>query len=191
MLGMLPASAAGDEDAFFRKPVGTGPFRFVSWTHGDHVELTANAGYWKPGIPRVEKVMVRFIPELSTRAAALRAGEIHVIDRVWPDMVQTLKATPGVKVLDTPALEAQRWHFQLARETVKDVRVRKAVSLAIDRTVIIKDLLLGYGRPVVNPIPPGLIGHTDLGQKPYDPDKARQLLKQAGHTTLTLDFVLM
>src|SRR5881628_2805770 len=191
MLGMLPPAAGAHEEAFFSKPVGTGPFRFVSWTHGDRVELAANARYWKPGVPRVEKVTVRFIPELSTRAAALRAGEIHVIDRVWPDMVQTLKATPGVKVLDTPALEAQRWHFKLARETVKDPRVRKAVSLAINRDVIIKDLLLGYARPVVSPIPPGLIGHTNLGQKPYDPEKARQLLKEAGQSKLTLDFVLM
>jgi peptide/nickel transport system substrate-binding protein len=191
MLGMLPPSAGTAEDAFFQKPVGTGPFRFVSWTHGDHVDLAANPRYWKAGLPRVETLKVRFIPELSTRVAALRAGEIHVIDRVWPDMVQTLKATPGVKVLDTPAIEAQRWHFQLARESVKDPRVRKAVSLAIDRNVIIKDLLLGYARPVVCPVPPGLLGHTNLGQKPYDPDKARQLLKQAGQPNLTLDFVLM
>src|SRR5882724_6366979 len=191
MLGMLPPSAAGNEDAFFQKPVGTGPFRLASWTHGDHVDLVANPKYWKPGVPRVEKLTVRFIPELSTRAAALRAGEIHVIDRVWPDMVQTLKGTPGVKVLDTPALEAQRWHFQLARETVKDPRVRKAISLAIDRNVIIKDLLLGYARPVDSPVPPGLVGHTNLGQKPYDPEKAKAILRQAGYQNLSLDFVLM
>src|SRR5207249_2772388 len=96
-----------------------------------------------------------------------------------------------IKVLDTPAVEAQRWHFQLAREAGKDPRIRKAVSLAIDRNTIIKELLLGYARPVVSPIPPGLIGHTNLGQKPYDPDKARAILKQAGYQTLTLDFVLM
>src|SRR5439155_1015919 len=64
-------------------------------------------------------------------------------------------------------------------------------SLAIDRNTIIKELLLGYARPVVSPIPPGLIGHTTLGQKPYDPDRARAILKQAGFQNLTLDFVLM
>ncbi len=191
MLGMLPPGAAANEDAFFQKPVGTGPFRFASWTHGDHINMVANPSYWKPGIPKVEKVTFRFIPELSTRAAAIRAGELHVIDRVPPDMVQTLRSSPGVKVLDTPAIEAQRWHFQLAKEPVKDPRVRKAISLAIDRNVIIKDLLLGYGRPVDSPIPPGLIGHTNLGQKPYDPEKARQILKQAGYQNLQIDFVLM
>src|SRR5439155_1017287 len=83
--------------------------------------------------------------------------------------VTTLRATPGIKVLGTPAVEAQRWHFQLAREAGKDPRIRKAVSLAIGRNTILKELLLGYARPVVSPIPPGLIGHTNLGQKPYDP----------------------
>jgi peptide/nickel transport system substrate-binding protein len=191
MLGMLPPGAAASEDAFFAKPVGTGPFRFVSWTHGDHIDLAAAPRYWKAGVPKVDKLTFRFIPELSTRVAALRAGEIHVIDRVWPDMVQTLKSTPGVKVLDTPAIEAQRWHFQMARDAVKDPRVRRAISLAIDRNVIIKDLLLGYARPVTCPVPPGLLGYANLGQKPYDPDKARQLLKQAGVSGLSLDFVLM
>jgi len=191
MLGMLPPSAAGQEEAFFQKPIGTGPFRFVRWTHGDHIVLQANPAYWKPGIPRVEQVTFRFIPELSTRAAGVRSGELHVIDRVPPDLVQTLKGSPGVRVLDIPAVETQRWHFQLARDPVKDIRVRRAISLAIDRNVIIQDLLLGYGRPVVSPVPPGLIGHTNLGQKPYDPQKARALLREAGHREVTIDWVLM
>jgi peptide/nickel transport system substrate-binding protein len=191
MLGMLPPSAAANEEAFFQKPVGTGPFKFVGWTHGERIELAANPDYWKPGIPKVEKVTFRFIPELSTRVAGVRAGELHVIDRVWPDNVQTIRSTPGVRVLDTPAIEAQRWIFQLAKDPVKDPRVRKAISLAIDRNAIIKDLLLGYARPVDSPIPPGLIGHTSLPAKAYDPEKARQILKDAGYKNLSLDFVLM
>jgi peptide/nickel transport system substrate-binding protein len=191
MLGMLPASAGANEEAFFQKPVGTGPFKFGGWTHGEQIVLNANADYWKPGIPKVEKVTFRFIPELSTRLAAIRAGELHVIDRVWPDNVQTLRTSPGVKVLDTPAIEAQRWIFQLAKDPVKDPRVRKAISLAIDRNVIIKDLLVGFARPVDSPIPPGLIGHTSLPPKAYDPEKARQILKEAGYKNLSIDFVLM
>ena len=191
MLGMLPPGAGKNEDAFFQKPIGTGPFRFVSWTHGDNIVLSANPSYWKPAQPRVEKVTFRFIPELSTRAAALRAGEIHVIDRVTPDLVETLKSSRGVKVFDVPAVEAQRWVFQLAKEPVKDQRLRQAISLAIDRNAIIKDLLLGYARPVDSPVPPGLIGHTSLPAKAYDPEKARQILKQAGYSNVTLDFVLM
>ena len=191
MLGMLPPSAGKGEEAFFAKPIGTGPFRFANWTHGDQIALTANPSYWKPGVPKVEKVTFRFIPELSTRTAALRAGELHVIDRVTPDLVETLKGTRGVKVLDVPAIEAQRWIFQLAKEPVKDQRLRQAISLAIDRNVIIKELLRGYGRPADNPVPPGLIGHASLPAKAYDPEKARQILKQAGLTNVSLDIVLM
>jgi peptide/nickel transport system substrate-binding protein len=191
MLGMLPPSAGKNEEAFFQKPVGTGPFRFASWTHGDQIAMTANPSYWKPGIPKVEKVTFRFIPELSTRTAALRAGELQVIDRVTPDLVETLKGTRGVKVLDVPAIEAQRWIFQLGREPVKDQRLRQAISLAIDRNVIIKELLRGYGRPVDSPVPPGLIGHMTLPPKVYDPEKARQILKQAGYSNVSVDIVLM
>ena len=82
-----------------------------------------------------------------------------------------------------PAIEAQRWIFQLGKEPVKDQRLRQAISLAIDRGVIIKELLKGYGRPVDSPVPPGLIGHMSLPPKVYDPEKARQILKQAGYTT--------
>ncbi|PYM66333.1 MAG: hypothetical protein DMD79_03090, partial [Candidatus Rokuibacteriota bacterium] len=92
MLGMLPPGAAGREESFFEKPVGTGPFKFVKWTHGDSVSLAANPGYWKKGIPKAAGVTFRFIPELSTRAAGVRAGELHVIDRMTPDLVPTLKA---------------------------------------------------------------------------------------------------
>jgi peptide/nickel transport system substrate-binding protein len=191
MLGMLPPSAGKNEEAFFQKPVGTGPFRFASWTHGDQIAMTANPTYWKPGVPKVEKVTFRFIPELSTRTAALRSGELQVIDRVTPDLVETLKGTRGVKVLDVPAIEAQRWIFQLGKEPVKDQRLRQAISLAIDRGVIIKELLKGYGRPVDSPVPPGLIGHTTLPPKVYDPEKARQILKQAGYSNVSVDIVLM
>src|SRR5215471_12275396 len=59
MLGMLPPSAVQNEEAFFQKPVGTGPFKFASWTHGDHIVMTANPTYWKPGLPKAQKVTFR------------------------------------------------------------------------------------------------------------------------------------
>src|SRR2546422_10385187 len=168
MLGMLPPGAAGGEDSFFQRPVGTGPFQFAGWTRGEVVNLAANPHYWKSGIPRVARVSFRFIPELSTRAAGLRSGEFHVIDRVPPDMAQTLKASPGVKVRSVGGLEVQQWLFQMAKSPDDNPQLRKAISLAIDRSAIIKELLLSTARPAVCPIPPGLIGHVNLGVKPYD-----------------------
>jgi len=191
MLGMLPPSAAGHEDVFFQKPVGTGPFKFVGWTRGERVELSASPTYWKTGIPKVEKVTFRFVPELSTRAAGLRAGEFHVIDRIPPDMAQTLNGSPGVKVLRVLGIEVQQWLFQLAKNPDKNAQLRKAISLGIDRPTIIKDLMLGFARPAVCPVPPGLVGHVNLGIKPYDPERAKFTLKQAGYNGEPLDFVLM
>lgn len=191
MLGILPTSAAGQEETFFQRPVGTGPFKFVRWTRGERIDLAANPNYWKAGVPKVEQVVFRFVPELSTRAAGLRAGEFHVIDRLPPDMVQTLRGTPGVKVLSVLGLEVQQWLFQMARDPDKNVALRKAVSLGIDRNTIVKELMLGFARAAVCPIPPGLIGYVDLGVKPYDPDRAKTYLKQSGYNGEPLDFVLM
>jgi len=171
--------------------VGTGPFQFVRWTRGERIDLAANPNYWKAGVPKVEQVVFRFVPELSTRAAGLRAGEFHVIDRLPPDMVQTLRGTPGVKVLSVLGLEVQQWLFQMARDPDKNVALRKAVSLGIDRNTIVKELMLGFARAAVCPIPPGLIGYVDLGVKPYDPDRAKTYLKQSGYNGEPLDFVLM
>ena len=191
MLGMLPQNASWREARFFEKPAGTGPFRFVGWTRGEVVNLAANPQYWKSGTPRVERVSFRFIPELSTRAAGLRSGEFHVIDRVPPDMAQTLKASPGVKVRSVGGLEVHQWLFQMAKSPDDNPQLRKAISLAIDRSAIIKELLLSTARPAVCPIPPGLIGHVNLGVKPYDPERARALLRDAGYQGQPLEFVLM
>ena len=191
MLGMLPPSVAGAEEAFFQKPVGTGPFRFVSWTHGDHVDLAANPKYWKPGIPKVEKVTVRFIPELSTRAAALRAGEIHVIDRVWPDMVQTLKGTPGV---EGPRHAGRRGAALAlpARARHREGPARAQGHLAGHRPQ--RD----HQGPAAGLRPSGREPGAARTHRPHEPRpeavrprEGQQLLKQAGQTNLAIDFVLM
>jgi peptide/nickel transport system substrate-binding protein len=189
-LGMLPASAAGSEGAFFQKPIGTGPFRFNGWTLGETISLVANPSYWKSGSPKVQAATFRFIPEISTRAAGLQAGEIDIIDRIPADLVANLQATSGVKILSQPAIETQQWIFDLERPPVDNVNFRKAISLGIDRETIIRDFQLGYAQTAVCPIPPGLIGWVDLGAKPYDPDAARALLRDAGVANPTIDFVL-
>ncbi|MGE3269378.1 MAG: ABC transporter substrate-binding protein [Chloroflexota bacterium] len=191
MLGMLPASAAANEDAFFESPVGTGPFSFAGWTRGESIDLTANPNYWNSGIPKVQSARFRFIPEVSTRAAGLRAGEIDVIDRIPADMVSTLQGDTGVQVLSRPAIETQQWVFQLANPPVDNLMVRKAISLGIDRETIINEFQLGYAQTATCPTPPGLIGFTDLGAKPYDVDAAKAMLAQSGVSNPTIDFVLM
>jgi peptide/nickel transport system substrate-binding protein len=191
MMGMLPSSAKGSEADFFSKPIGTGPFKFVSWTRGENIELEANESYWKSGTPKVQKANFRFIPEISTRAAGLRAGEIDIIDRIPADLVKTLEGSSGVKVMTRPAVETQQWIFQHEKPPVNNPLVRKAISLAIDRETIIKEFHLDYAKTAVCPTPPGLVGHVDLGAKPYKPDDARALLRESGVSNPSIDFVLM
>lgn len=191
MLGMLPASAAGQEATFFDRPVGTGPYRFNGWTRGEVVDLAANPNYWLSGVPKVGAIRYRFIPEVSTRVAGLRAGEIDVIDRIPADMVSTLMGSSGVQVMTRSAIETQQWVFQLQNPPVDNVYVRKAISMAIDRDTIINEFHLGYAQAATCPTPPGLVGFTNLGAKTYDPAGAKSMMTQAGLSSATIDFVLM
>jgi peptide/nickel transport system substrate-binding protein len=191
MLGMMPPSAKGNEEEFFKKPIGTGPFKFVSWTRGERVELEANPNYWVSGKPKVAKATIRTIPEVSTRTAGLRAGEIDIIDRIPADLIKTLEGSAGVKVMNIPAVETQQWVFQNAKAPTDNPVFRKAVSLGIDRATIIKEFQLGFAKDATCPTPPGLVGYTDLGVKPYNPDQAKAALKESGVSNPTIDFVLM
>jgi peptide/nickel transport system substrate-binding protein len=189
-LGIMPTSAAGNEDAFFQNPIGTGPYRFNGWTRGETISLAANPSYWKSGTPSVQSATFRFIPEISTRAAGLQSGEIDIIDRIPADLVPTLQGTSGVQILAQPAIETQQWIFQLQREPPNNVNFRKAISRGIDRETIISEFHLGYAQTAVCPIPPGLVGWADLGAKPYDPVAAQSFLQASGVTNPTIDFVL-
>jgi peptide/nickel transport system substrate-binding protein len=190
VLPMLPASASGREEAFFQKPIGTGPFRFVSWTAGERVDLVANPNYWKPGVPRVERLVLRSVPELSTRAAGVRSGEFHVIDRLSPEMVETLKTASGVKALSVLGLEVQQYLFNMAKDPVRNPAFRKAISLGIDRNALVRGLMQGYARAAVCPLPPGLPGYLDLGVKLQDHDRARSLLREANYNGEPIDIVM-
>ncbi|MHB1005045.1 MAG: ABC transporter substrate-binding protein [Chloroflexota bacterium] len=179
LIGMYPPKA-GQDSKFFEKPIGTGPYRMVDWTRGERWNMVANPDYWKKGVAIVPNVTYRYIGETSTRMAALRAGEVDIVDRVPPDQIPTLKGTPGVSVVSKQAVEVQQWFFNNAKKPFDDVRVRRAVSLAIDREAIIRDMWMGNAVPCTGPIPPGVFGHVSMPLKKYDPVEAKRLLQQAG-----------
>ncbi len=197
LIGILPAKASQNLEEFLKKPAGTGPFKFVSWTRGDMVELEANKDYWKKDVVKLDRVTFRFIPEVTTRMSGLRAGESDVVDRVPPDQIEVLQKTPGAKVMSAPAVETQQWIFNMSRKPFDNPKVRQAISLGIDREGLIKELMLGHAKPATGFIPPGVVGHTDnLPLKKYDPEKAKALLKEAGFASglpadVKSDFVLM
>ena len=180
MTEMLPASAMQNSEEFFRKPVGTGPFKFVNWARGDRIVFEANREYWQPGVPKVEKATIRFIPEGSTRLAGLKAGEIDIVDRLPFEEEQAIKSTPDLTWQPVVGVESQYIGFQCEKPPFNDTRVRQALNYGTDKETIIKELLLGNGKVADAPMAPGIFGYAPQTPYAYDPERARSLLREAG-----------
>jgi peptide/nickel transport system substrate-binding protein len=168
-------------DAFNAKPVGTGPVRFVSWTKDDRIVLEANPDYWG-GKPDFDRMIVRAIPETAPRIAALLKGEVDMITQVSPDQGERITANPSTRMVG--ALYAGLYVLAVNSKVppLNNPLVKQALSLAIDREVIVKELWRGRGIVPNGPIARG-DNHYDASLPPlaYDPKEARERLKKAGY----------
>jgi peptide/nickel transport system substrate-binding protein len=182
---MMPPKYAKEKGIqhFSQNPVGTGPYKFVKWTRGQEIVLEANTEYWK-GAPAIKTLVFKIIPDYSTRVAALLSGAIDLLGHVTPEDVPTIEANKGLKVQSTPILRFQ-WTYLSDAMTkgapLADKRVRQAVNYAVNTPRIIRDILGGYGTPTValNPLHFGY--NPNVKPYPYDPTKAKALLKDAGY----------
>lgn len=167
------------EKAFLEKPVGTGPYKFKQFTAGQNVVLERNENYWDP--VSFNSVTIRKIPEMSARTSALRTGEVHIINGVSPDAISQI-TTSTTKPVTTPSGSAFFLPINMHTAPLNNRDIRHALSLAIDREAIIKNLLGGQATALSEPILAGTVG-ADPSRKPlaYDPDQARSLLKKAGY----------
>ena len=173
---------AGSWEAFAHRPSGTGPFKLDSVDFKQGAELSRFAGYWdKNRVPRVEKMIYSPIFEANTRTTALVSGQVDWIEAVAPDTVELIKAR-GAKLVSNPY--PQVWGYALnvkAPSPYADIRVRKAVSLAIDRDGMTK-VLNGLSVPATGLYPRDHPWHGNpTFQVKYDPAQARELLAQAGY----------
>ena len=179
-----------------RAAIGTGPFRFVEWTPGERIVLTRNPNYWGPA-PAWERVVFRVITNDSARSAALISGDVDIIEAVPAAMLERVRAradlasvgTPGNRLLylamdqaaEVSANALAPTGTPLARNPFRDVRVRRAVSLAIDRAALADRVMHGAATPAGQVLPPGYTGvHPAIGPDPFDPARARALLNDAG-----------
>jgi peptide/nickel transport system substrate-binding protein len=173
---------------FGKRPVGTGPFRFVEWRAGQEVVLEASPAYWGPK-PKVARVIGRAIKDGARRLAALKAGEIHGMEGLNPDDVAVVRRDPGLALLLRPASTTGYLAFNYRVREFQDRRIRQAFSRAIDRTAIVRALYGGTGLVAGQLQPPSFWGAPALRDEPPDPAAARELLRQAGFpgglTTLT------
>jgi peptide/nickel transport system substrate-binding protein len=180
-----------------RAAVGTGPYRFRAWRPGSRFELERNDAYDGPAEPW-RRMTFLLISGAAARLAALRAGDADLVDQVPTDEVAALSRDPDLAVFAAPGLRNMYLFLDQARERtpgvadaagnpipnpLRDPRVRRALSLAINRDGIVRSLMGGQAAPSGQLLPPGVPGHEpDLRPDPYDPDRARALLEEAGLT---------
>ncbi|MHB0871503.1 MAG: ABC transporter substrate-binding protein, partial [Chloroflexota bacterium] len=173
------------------KPMGAGPFKFVSATSGlEEVVMERFDGYYggAPELPpvgpaQVQRVVFRVIPETSTRVAALLSGEMDIVTEVPADLVDTLKSKPGIQVKTVPGTRPIWMEMNVKQAPFDDPRVRQALNYAIDKDLIVKKVYNGMATPLAGPLSP-LNNFADPNLKPYqyDKNKALALLKEAGWT---------
>jgi peptide/nickel transport system substrate-binding protein len=178
-IGIVPYGS-GDEISV--KPIGSGPFRFVSAEPDKDVILERNPDYWGRKA-NLERVRFMVVPDTTTRALELRKGSADVaINAMTPDMVLTLQRESKLVVLRAPGTVLQYLAFNLRDPILKDVRVRQALAYAIDRRPILEYLWRGFAQPAASILPPQSWAYTsDVPTYNYDPGRAQQMLDDAGY----------
>lgn len=173
---------------FHNKPVGTGPFSFAEWQRGDHIAFKRFPAYWRKGLPNVDQMVMKIIPDASARAAALEAGEVDVagFDAIPYVEVPRLAKRPQLEVttrgyeLLSPLYVME---FNLRRKPFDNVLVRRAIFHALDRKFIVENIWYGFGKVATGPISSNFAGSLydpGITQYSFDPKKAETLLDEAG-----------
>ncbi|HEV2359450.1 MAG TPA: ABC transporter substrate-binding protein [bacterium] len=177
-----PAAVRQYGQDFGRHPVGTGPFKFEEWVPNDHVSATANPEYWGPK-PRMRRLVYRPIPEPAARVIVLKTGEADAVLNLPPADVPALRQTFGLYVRATPSQTIAELETADTKPPFSDVRVRRALNMAIDQDAIVKGIMKGFARSLHSPGVPGLWGSFDFPPFRYDPDRARRMLAEAGYAS--------
>ena len=177
-----PAAVTKSMKDFGANPVGTGPFKFSRWERNQKITLVANLDAWA-GRPHLDSVIFRSIPDNSTRLMEMLAGKIHVMDNPSPDDVAVIQKKLGSKVTmaKQPGFNIAYLALNMEKKPFDDVRVRRAITHAINRQGIIDAVYAGFGEVARNPMPPTLWGwNKDVKTWDYNPDQAKKLLAEAG-----------
>ncbi len=163
-------------------PIGTGPYKFVEWVKGSYLKLTANENYWG-GVPSINDVKIIPVTEPSTRLAAITTGEVDILQDIPTELYETVKKYDNIEVITHPSRRAI--FLALKNEPgfpASDIRVRKAIYLAINEDEIIEKVMFGQAFPATQISDPPTVGYDpSLKRFPYDPERAKVLLTEAGY----------
>ncbi|WP_084022689.1 ABC transporter substrate-binding protein [Amycolatopsis thermoflava] len=181
LVGIIsPKLVAQGVDVVKATAVGTGPFRFVSYTAAKSIVLTANPDYRGPG-PYVQEVQFLIIPDASARASALRSGSIDLVAKVAPADAVALRSDRNLVVQEAPTWSQSEVIFFLKSPVSDNLKVRQAVAHAIDKAALIKSIQNGVGTPAESVLPPGVYGyHAPATKYSYDLGKAQQIIAECG-----------
>lgn len=162
------------------RPIGTGPFRMVRNEVANYIELEANPDYFR-GAPHVDRLFFKIVPDSNARLAQLRTGELDFVLLDYPQ-APSLRNVPGIRIESDYRSLWYALHLNTKFEFFQDRTVRQAVSYALDRDLLIDAVLQGYGSPGTGPIIPALAPYytDDVRTYPYDPERARTMLEDAG-----------
>lgn len=164
-----------------KQMVGTGPFALDSWKSNDQFVLVKNNQYWG-NMPKLEKVTFKVVPETSTRISMVETGEADVAEQVPVSEIDRIMSSNTMKLYRSESLGVEFIGFNTKKKPFDDVRVRQAISYAINKEDIISGVYNNIGKLTNTPITPGMLGSTpDIKGYPYDPNKAKDLLKEAGY----------
>ena len=172
--------AAGDK--FGDNPVGTGPFKFTEWKRTESITIEKNPDYWQQGLPKLDKVIFLSIPDNSTRLNALITGQIDLADGINPSDGKTVEGNADLQLIERPSMNIGYLGLTSTRPPFDNKLVRQAVNYAINKQAIVDAFFEGRAQVAANPMPPSISGYNEaIEPYPYDPEKAKALLAEAGY----------
>lgn len=177
---ILPSGLIASGHNFAAQPVGTGPFKFERWVRDNKITMVRNDKYWMKGLPKLARVEFNIVPERAVQIQGLMSGAIEAVEFVDPEDLPVLKANPKVAIKKELTSLIMVMAMNNARAPLNDLRVRQAVNYAIDKQLVL-DIAYGGGKVGSTFLDTGNAYYTDYSSLyPYNPEKAAQLLKEAG-----------
>lgn len=175
-----PASLEEYAGNLGRNPVGTGPYVLAGWEDGATLTLERFDGYWGDA-PHFENIVFYEVQNAATRVAMLQSGELDFIENVAPQLVPNLEGSRDLVVMSDPGTTGRIFQMNTTKAPFDDVRVRHALNHAVDVDQIINIALRGFGVPLTGPMPSSIFGFKEQTPYEYNPEKAKELLAEAGY----------
>lgn len=167
-------------EKFAEHPVCTGPYKMEKWFHGDKVVMVRNEDYWgKPPTPK--RLVWKVVPEAGSRTAAVLAGDVDVSYQPPATDVSRLKASPAVNLISVPSTRIMFIAMNTSKPPLDNKKVRQALNYAVDAKTLADKVLFGAGSPNHAPLPAPFFGYHKIGFYDYNPEKAKELLAEAGY----------